>query len=207
MRSIIRGVRPSPSMVIACLALLVALSGVGVAATKLAVPRNSVGTLQLRTNAVISSKVKNGSLLRADFKSGQIPAGPAGPAGPSDAYASFVNGPVAIRRAAAGIATLTIPKAGNYVIWSKAVIAGGADCQLVAEAVNDDSSAAGPTALSNLLVHVFAAAGKPRAGAGWAGPTSQLEFGSESPPTSGESTVAHAAPRSEKCTRYRTCPV
>ena len=159
MRSIIRGVRPSPSMVIACLALLVALSGVGVAATKLAVPRNSVGTLQLRTNAVISSKVKNGSLLRADFKSGQIPAGPAGPAGPSDAYASFVNGPVAIRRAAAGIATLTIPKAGNYVIWSKAVIAGGADCQLVAEAVNDDSSAAGPTALSNLLVHVFAAAG------------------------------------------------
>lgn len=158
MRSIIRGICPSPAIVVACLALLVALSGVGVAAT-LAVPRNSVGTLQLRNNAVISSKVKNGSLLRADFKSGQVPAGPAGPAGPSDAYASFVNGPVPIRRAAAAIATLSIPKAGNYVIWSKAVIAGGADCQLTAEAVNDDSSAVDATSLSNLLVHVFAAAG------------------------------------------------
>ncbi len=29
-----------------------------------------------------STKVKNGSLLRADFKSGQIPAGPGGPRGP-----------------------------------------------------------------------------------------------------------------------------
>ena len=172
MRSIILGSRPSPSMVVACLALLVALSGVGVAATKLAVPRNSVGTLQLRNNAVVSSKVKNGSLLRADFKSGQIPAGPAGPAGaagaagpagpagPSDAYARFLNGPVSIPTAAAAIATLTIPQAGNYVIWSKAVIAGGpADCRLVAEADTDDSTAADGSTVSTLVVHVFAAAG------------------------------------------------
>jgi hypothetical protein len=83
-------IRPSPSMVIAGLALLVALGGTGYAALKL--PANSVGGAQIKAgavgtsdlanNAVISSKVKNGTLLRADFKSGQIPAGPPGPQGP-----------------------------------------------------------------------------------------------------------------------------
>lgn len=73
--------RPSPAMVVACIALALALGGVGYAAVRL--PANSVGTLQLRANAVNSSKVANGSLLRADFRSGQIPAGPAGPRGPA----------------------------------------------------------------------------------------------------------------------------
>jgi hypothetical protein len=81
MRAFIRR-RLSPSMVVACIALLVALGGTSVAAVS-ALPRNSVGTLQLKDNAVTSSKVKNGSLLRVDFKSGQIPAGPAGPTGPA----------------------------------------------------------------------------------------------------------------------------
>jgi hypothetical protein len=66
-------------MVVACMALAVALGGTSYAAITL--PKNSVGTKQLRKNAVISTKVKNGSLLRADFKSGQIPAGPQGPPG------------------------------------------------------------------------------------------------------------------------------
>ena len=68
-------------MVIACIALGVALGGTSVAAIQ-ALPKNSVGTKQLKRNAVVSAKVKNGSLLRADFKRGQIPAGPQGPAGP-----------------------------------------------------------------------------------------------------------------------------
>jgi hypothetical protein len=73
--------RPSPALVIACAALAVALGGVGYAATVL--PRNSVGVLQLKPNSVNSAKVVNGSLLRADFRSGQIPRGPAGTAGPA----------------------------------------------------------------------------------------------------------------------------
>jgi hypothetical protein len=72
--------RPSPAMVIACLALAVALGGTGYAAVRL--PAASVGTAQLKSDAVTSLKVKNGSLLKVDFKSGQIPAGTAGPAGP-----------------------------------------------------------------------------------------------------------------------------
>jgi hypothetical protein len=66
--------RPSPAMVIACLALGVALSGTSYAKI-LALPVNSVGTPQLKANAVISSKVKNQSLLAVDFKPGQLPAG------------------------------------------------------------------------------------------------------------------------------------
>jgi hypothetical protein len=82
--------RPSPSMVVAFIALLVAMGGTGYAAITL--PKNSVGSKQLKQNAVISTKikngavnsnkVKNGSLLSADFRSGQLPAGPRGPEGP-----------------------------------------------------------------------------------------------------------------------------
>jgi hypothetical protein len=64
--------RPSPAMVVACLALVVALSGTSYA-TILNVPLNSVGTPHLRANAVVTSKVKNGTLLAVDFKPGQLP--------------------------------------------------------------------------------------------------------------------------------------
>jgi hypothetical protein len=46
-------------------------------------PANSVGTKQIKRSAVVSSKVKNGSLRRRDFASGQIPAGARGPTGPA----------------------------------------------------------------------------------------------------------------------------
>jgi hypothetical protein len=65
--------------VVATLALFLALAGVGYAATKL--PKDSVGTAQLKKSAVTSAKVKDGSLRSADFAAGQIPAGPTGPAG------------------------------------------------------------------------------------------------------------------------------
>jgi hypothetical protein len=63
--------RPSPAMVVACIALLVALGGTSYAIQ--ALPQNSVGTKQIKNGAVNSNKVKNGSLLRADFKAGQLP--------------------------------------------------------------------------------------------------------------------------------------
>jgi hypothetical protein len=69
-------------MVVACVALAVSLSGAGYAVST-ALPRNSVGTVQLKNNAVNSAKVKNASLRAADFAPGQIPAGPAGPQGPA----------------------------------------------------------------------------------------------------------------------------
>ena len=65
--------------VVACLALFVALGGASYAATRL--PKNSVGTKQIKKNAVTSTKVRNGSLRAADFKPGQIPPGPQGQTG------------------------------------------------------------------------------------------------------------------------------
>jgi hypothetical protein len=58
------------SNVVAYIALFLALGGTAVAATKL--PKNSVGTKQLKNNAVISSKVKDGSLMFADLMAGQV---------------------------------------------------------------------------------------------------------------------------------------
>jgi hypothetical protein len=99
----LRRIKPSPSMAVAALALLVALGGTSVAAVAVAVPRNSVGTLQLKNNSVVSSKVRNGSLLRADFRAGQIPRGragargPQGPAGPTGAVgATGPTGPAGV---------------------------------------------------------------------------------------------------------------
>ena len=107
------GRRPSPALVIACIALFVAMGGTGYAALKL--PKNSVGSKQIKPGAVSSSKVKNGSLLPADFKAGTLPAGAqgpkgdpgspgtkgdtgdkgnngdTGPRGPSDAYSATIN--------------------------------------------------------------------------------------------------------------------
>lgn len=61
---------PSPATLIACAALFVSLGGTGYAAFRL--PPNTVGTAQLRSGAVVSSKVRDGSLLVRDFKRGQL---------------------------------------------------------------------------------------------------------------------------------------
>ena len=55
--------RPSPALVVACIALFVALSGFGYAAIKL--PRNSVGTKQLRNGAVTGKKIAKNAVSGA----------------------------------------------------------------------------------------------------------------------------------------------
>jgi hypothetical protein len=74
MRRIVRH-RPSPAMVVACLALAIALGGTSYAAVSL--PKNSVGTKQLRNNAVTSAKVKKNALTGADIlesRLGRVPS-------------------------------------------------------------------------------------------------------------------------------------
>jgi hypothetical protein len=154
-------------MVVACLALLVALTGTSVAAVSQFVPRNSVGTAQLKNNAVArtklrnnainSAKVANRSLLAVDFAQGQIPAGPPGaqgpagpagaqgPIGPSNAvFAQSGNNVLAWTGAVQVVQTLALP-AGRWVVLSKALANSNdaanpsVDCTLVAGAtVIDD---------------------------------------------------------------------
>jgi hypothetical protein len=116
--------RPSPAMVVACIALLVALTGTSFAAVSALAP-NSVGTRQLRTNAVTNAKIKNSaitsvkvanrSLLRSDFAPGQLPAGPTGPQGPAGpAGAAGPAGPAgAIANITVRQASVDIPGSGS----------------------------------------------------------------------------------------------
>jgi len=94
------------------LALFVALSGGAYAAT--ALPANSVGTAQ----------VKNHSLLKADFKNGQIPAGKRGPAGERGPAGTFDASNVA--RVVAPMTALCAYNGGDCAIGSSvATCAGG----------------------------------------------------------------------------------
>lgn len=115
---------PAPGTVIACIALLIALGGTSYAAVSQLVPRNSVGTAQLKADAVTSAKVKNGSLQRVDFRAGQVPAGPAGPAGPTGPQGSKGDkgdrgdpgllGPIAVRSASVSVPGGGTPENGFY---------------------------------------------------------------------------------------------
>jgi hypothetical protein len=76
-------------IVLSLVALAVALLGatpIGEAARNAVVPsRGSVGTPQLKNNAVTTLKVRNFTLRAVDFKKGQLPRGAQGPAGPAGA--------------------------------------------------------------------------------------------------------------------------
>ncbi len=127
---------PSPALVVACLALLITLSGVGYAAK--ALPRNSVGTAQLKANAVNGSKVANDSLSGADIKESTLV--------PAQTLAARVttNNPQAIATTFPTVVVfvtekfdqggfftiaqpgqLTIPKAGLYQLAGRIVWSGG----------------------------------------------------------------------------------
>jgi hypothetical protein len=135
-------------------ALFVALFGstpLGDAAYQALVPRNSVGTPQLKQNAVTSAKIApdairtgqivDGSLLTADFKTGQIPQGPQGPKGDKGERGDTgPRGPAGLQgpRGPSGISgwqivaeRRRIPKQGTGQIWSvlcpagKKVLGGG----------------------------------------------------------------------------------
>jgi len=87
-------------IVLSVTALVVAVLGstpLGTAARNIVLPRGSVGTVQLRNNAVTGAKVKNFSLVAADFRRGQVPRGPVGPAGPAGpAGAAGPQGPAGV---------------------------------------------------------------------------------------------------------------
>ena len=130
--------RPSPAMVVAVTALVVAVSGSSVAVAAVVIPKHSVGAPQLKKNAVTSSKVKagavtgsklganavtsgkvkdgsltgadvaNGSLTMSDIKVGQI-------AGGVRAYGTVDNASVLVGTHP-GIVSVTNPATGVYCL-------------------------------------------------------------------------------------------
>jgi hypothetical protein len=61
---------PSPAFAVATVALIVAMAGTGYAAFKL--PKNSVGTKQLKNGAVTTPKLKNGAITSVKIKNGAV---------------------------------------------------------------------------------------------------------------------------------------
>lgn len=68
--------RPSPALVVACVALAVAVGGTSYAVT--ALPLASVGTAELKNGSVTSSKIRDGSLRAEDFAPDELPVGETG---------------------------------------------------------------------------------------------------------------------------------
>ncbi len=64
--------RPSPAMVVACIALAITLSGVGYAA---ALARNSVGSAQVKPNSLNGTDIKESSLKGVVLGNGTARAG------------------------------------------------------------------------------------------------------------------------------------
>ena len=69
--------RPSPAMIVALAALFVALGGTSYAAFSL--PKNSVGSAQIKRGAVTKTKIARGTLAELHGRKGAT--GPAGPSG------------------------------------------------------------------------------------------------------------------------------
>jgi hypothetical protein len=65
--------RPSPALVVACLALLVALGGTSIAAVT-QVAKNSVGANQLKSNAVTNPKMANNAVKAPELASNAVVA-------------------------------------------------------------------------------------------------------------------------------------
>ena len=143
---------PSPALCVALLSLFVALGGTTWAAMSL--PANSVGTPQLKANAVTGGKVKNHSLTGADIllsSLGKVPsaahaatADSATKATSADtataagtAYSTHFESALSLSGTPTTVASLTLP-AGSYALSAKGQVdtLSGSDiveCDLVAE--------------------------------------------------------------------------
>jgi hypothetical protein len=106
-------------MCVALVALLVALAGTGYAALKL--PKNSVGTKQLKKASVTAAKIKKGAVGAAQVQPGSLPAS-VFQAGvlpqPSTAYLGQSIGPFSTsgNGQQAIIATVSLPSPGAYTL-------------------------------------------------------------------------------------------
>jgi hypothetical protein len=149
--------RPSPAMVIACIALAVALAPASYATVSQLLPQESVGTTQLKPNAVTSNKVRDFSLRKWDIKKSDL-RGLVGdmtlregsitvPAGPVAGNGVYVTRVIQIRcapgeRAVSGGTSWENDKDGEELItvYSKPLMVNGKSVGWRARGASDDAS-------------------------------------------------------------------
>jgi hypothetical protein len=124
---------------VSVIALSVALGGTSYAAIVL--PANSVGTRQIKKNAVTGVKVKNGTLRQADFVGGQLPAGATGATGAAGATgATGAAGPKGAKgdkgdpgtngtNGTNGTANVVVRESASAPVAASAIVSVTASCQ------------------------------------------------------------------------------
>lgn len=140
----LRGKLTYANVMVTILAFVVLCSGAAVAANQLG--KNTVGTKQLKRDAVTSAKVKDRSLTSKDFKglvgppSLIAPAGPAGPPGPpgtSTAYqASGDSNSLSGSLFGTQVVSLAVPPGSYFVVSTVEADSadgsnGGVNCRLI----------------------------------------------------------------------------
>src|SRR5688572_4208077 len=88
-------VRPSPSMLVALMALFVAFSGNAIGAGGGKLPPNSVGSREIKTGAVKGSELATNSVVGPKIRGGAVGAGDLAPGsvGPTTLAANAVTPP------------------------------------------------------------------------------------------------------------------
>jgi hypothetical protein len=134
---------PTPAMIVACVALFVALGGASYAAGVL--PRNSVGTAQLKKkavsaaklqkNAVTSTRVKNDALTGADIRESSLGRVPSAGDAANAAHAASADSATTARNAANAANAAKAAEADNA-----AALNGRAANQLVRTAAGTQGS-------------------------------------------------------------------
>jgi hypothetical protein len=187
---------PSPAMCVALLGLSVALGGTTWAAASL--PERSVGTPQLKQNAVTGDKVENHSLTGADLdltrvgivrsaqraKTADLATRATLADAAGTAYSTHFETGIALTKTPAAVATLPLP-AGSYVLTAKGQVdtntAGDiVECDLVAGTAKDMSFVQGGASHQSQIAANSLVYSSPSAGtaslvcAGVAGSTSLL---------------------------------
>jgi hypothetical protein len=156
--------------VMSTIALFIALGG-----TSYAVARNSIGTAQLKNNAVTSGKVRNHSLTATDLASSVLssgrrgprgaagPAGGTGPRGPSDGFVDTgtITKPVSTSaNVYTNVARLADLPAGSYVLaasWQFSDFVNGGEVASCAISANGSllASSAGVVGVNNGSTRAF----------------------------------------------------
>ncbi|HYF74383.1 MAG TPA: hypothetical protein VD864_16260 [Nocardioides sp.] len=179
-RLLARRLVPSPAMLVALLALMIAMSGTSYAAVTLAknsvrsphIVNGQVKAADLASSSVTTAKVQDGSLVAGDFAPGELPAGAEGPAGPpgvagpaGPAGPQGIPGPVDTVTVVAGSAPVGVNGFGGATANCPAgmeAIGGGADAANVLTMVVTSSFP-----LVNNTSPILLPAGQHPAATGW----------------------------------------
>jgi hypothetical protein len=133
--------RPSPAMVVACVALVVALGGTGYAATQL--PPKSVGQKQLRNGAVGSRQIRDGAITKGKLHQDAVTS------------AAIRNGEVKAADLARGVlpaAVSIVHQASGDPVAPGAVGAASASCDPGQRATGGGGGFAGPAVTNDKMV-------------------------------------------------------